>query len=103
MKIKPRWLATEKPNQVAMIIRNKANYDDCEVFNVELRDKFNKTIFQGCVEAAMKITESLDEGIEYINRFYYFNTETQCVSINIPPVQRARKMVKTKLEEKDVR
>lgn len=99
MKTKPRWLATERPNQVAMIVQNVSNSDDCEVFMIEFREgSIDKMIFEGCVEATNRIIELIDNGQYFKNEVYNYTqkkkiingTVTSGVGISIPSQRRSK-------------
>lgn len=95
MKTKPRWLATERPNQVAILIENVSNNDDCEVFMVEFREEsFDKIIFEACIEASREIVKLLDRNYYFKNKTYNYTKKTpggsQSIDIEIPSQLRAK-------------
>lgn len=98
MKTKPRWLATERPNQVAILVQNVSNPEgDSEVFMVELHeDSFDKITLEACIEAARRIVDLLDGGSYFSNRYYSYTRKTpggsQSIDINIPSQRKAKSL-----------
>lgn len=97
MKTKPRWLATERPNQVAILVENVSNNDDCEVFMVELHENsFDKITLEACIEAARRIVDLLDGGSYFSNRYYSYTRKTpgglQSIDVNIPTQRKAKSL-----------
>lgn len=92
------------PNQVAMVIQNPSNPDDCEVFMIKIdEDSSDRIIFNGCVQAARRITELMDRGNYFKNTIFNYSekvlskekdssitTVTSGVGISIPSQRRAK-------------
>lgn len=101
MRTKPRWMIKGSTNQVAVVVQNPSNQDDCEVFMVKIdEDTSDRIIFNGCVEAAKRITKLMDRGNYFKNTIYNYSEKkeikngsvTSGVGISIPSQRRAKQL-----------
>ena len=105
MKTKPRWMIKGSTNQVAVVVQNPSNQDDCEVFMVKIdEDASDRIIFNGCIAATRRITELMDRGNYFKNTIFNYSEKvskeengsitivTSGVGISIPSQRRAKQL-----------
>ena len=101
MKTKPRWMIKESLSKTAVVVQNPSNPDDCEVFMVKIdKDSSDGIIFNGCIEAARRITELMDRGYYFKNTIFNYSEKkniengsiTSGVGISIPSQDRAKQL-----------
>lgn len=101
MRTKPRWMIKGSTNQVAVVVQNPSNQDDCEVFMVKIdEDTSDRIIFNGCVEAAKRITKLMGSGNYFKNTIYNYSEKkeikngsvTSGIVISIPSQRRAKQL-----------
>lgn len=91
---KPRWILEGKTALTSVVVTNNNNFDDCEVFMIDLNTETSRLKYEGCVEASVRIRECLDRNTYFVGKqFVYIKhvknedldiTVTKSLNINIP-------------------